>query len=169
MRELVKIINTGGTFNKVYDPVAGELVVAKSNEAVEAAAASLSFGIDMEISGIIFKDSLDMTEQDRKILCDEICRSAENKIVVVHGTDTMDKSAAAVAARLALDSGKIVIFTGAMVPFSIDKAEAVANLASALLSVRFLEPGVYIAMHGFVLPYDKITKNRLLGVFERVT
>jgi len=89
-------------------------------------------------------------------------------VVIVHGTDTMDKSAKALDAWLGRSHDKRVVLTGAMVPFSIDPVEATANLALAVSAVRFLEPGVYIAMHGMVLPYDQIKKNRELGIFEAV-
>ncbi len=165
---MVKIINTGGTFNKVYDPVAGELVVPKSDEAVESALASLRVGMVVSISGVIYKDSLQMDESDRKLLYEEIVAAKESAVVVVHGTDTMERSASYIASTLGDDSKKRVIFTGAMVPYSIDPVEATSNLVLAVASAKFLEPGVYIAMHGSVLPHNKIAKNRTLGLFERV-
>ncbi|WP_457593886.1 asparaginase domain-containing protein [Hydrogenimonas sp.] len=161
----LKIINTGGTFNKVYDPLAGALVVAPDNSAVEAAVGSMRPGCEMEIAGLLYKDSLDMDDADRQELCEAVGRSEEERIVIVHGTDTIGKSAEAVDLFLKERHEKRVVLTGAMIPFSIDPVEATANLASAVTAVRYLKPGVYIAMHGFVLPYQQIEKNRERGVF----
>ncbi|WP_300367126.1 asparaginase domain-containing protein [Hydrogenimonas sp.] len=164
----MRIINTGGTFNKRYDPVKGELFVPADDRAVEEALASMRHGCEITISGTLYKDSLDMDNADRDLLCEIVANLEEREIVVVHGTDTMDKSAAALARRLGTGEGRRVVLTGAMMPFSIDPVEATANLASAVTAVPFLAPGVYIAMHGLVLPYDKIRKNRESGLFERV-
>lgn len=164
----MRIINTGGTFNKRYDPVKGELFVPADDRAVEEALASMRHGCEITISGTLYKDSLDMDNADRDLLCEIVANLEEREIVVVHGTDTMDKSAAALARRLGTGEGRRVVLTGAMMPFSIDPVEATANLVSAVTAVPFLAPGVYIAMHGLVLPYDKIRKNRESGLFERV-
>ena len=164
----MRIINTGGTFNKRYDPVKGELFVPADDSAVEEALASMRHGCEITISGTLYKDSLDMDNADRDLLCEIVANLEEREIVVVHGTDTMDKSAAALARWLGTGEGRRVVLTGAMMPFSIDPVEATANLASAVMAVPFLAPGVYIALHGLVLPYDKIRKNRESGLFERV-
>jgi L-asparaginase len=162
----VLILNTGGTFNKRYDPIAGELVVPEDDRAVAAALASMA-GLSYRIGGLLYKDSLQMDDTDRAMLAEAVSGAPQERIVVVHGTDTMDRSAAAVAQ--ALQGGrKRVVFTGAMVPFSIDPVEATANLVSAVTAVAYLAPGVHVAMHGWVLPHDRIRKNREKGIFERV-
>ena len=125
-------------------------------------------GCEMKISVTIYKDSLEMDDADRDLLCEIVTKVEEKEVVIVHGTDTMDKSAKALDAWLGRSHDKRVALTGAMVPFSIDPVEATANLALAVSAVRFLEPGVYIAMHGMVLPYHQIKKNRELGIFEAV-
>lgn len=157
------ILNTGGTFNKRYDPIAGELFVPADNWAVETVCRVLATSID--IRGVIYKDSLEMDDADRALLCDVIRQSAQKRIVVVHGTDTMGLSAAAVAAA-GLD--KTVVFTGAMVPFSIDPIEATANLAMAMGYAQSTSGGVSIVMQGVMGPYDRVKKNRELGKFEYV-
>jgi len=165
---LYKIINTGGTFNKRYDPIRGELVVASDNDAVLAALEPVRSALEISVVGLLYKDSLDMDDADRELLSEEVSLSAERKIVVVHGTDTIDRSAEAIDAALGKGAGKTVVLTGAMVPFSIDPIEAVSNLTFAVSSAGFLGPGVYISMHGLVLPYRNVVKNRKLGIFERV-
>ena len=166
--QVIRIINTGGTFNKRYDIIKGELYVPIDDKAVENALASMRHGCVIKISGAIYKDSLQMDDADRDLLCEIVTKVKEEDIVIVHGTDTMDKSAKALDDWLGESHDKRVVLTGAMVPFSIDPVEATANLVMAVSLVRFLTPGVYIAMHGNVLPYDNIEKNRKIGVFEAI-
>ncbi len=165
---MLHLFNTGGTFNKRYDPGRGELIVPADDRAVERALEPLRINLEIAVTGLIYKDSLEMDDADRQILADTICNVEERHLVVVHGTDTMDRSAEAVAKRLAQAPGKCVVFTGAMVPFFLDGVEATANLTLALASARILPPGVYIAMHGLALPYTQIRKNREKGIFERI-
>ena len=165
---MIKIVNTGGTFNKRYDPIKGELYVPTDNRAVESAISSMRHGCEIAISGAIYKDSLQMDDADRDLLCEIVTKITETNVVIIHGTDTMDKSAKALDLYLGKSHQKRVVFTGAMVPFLIDPVEATANLVMAISVVQFLEPGVYIAMHGMVRPYYSIIKNRELGIFESV-
>jgi L-asparaginase len=153
------IINTGGTFNKRYDPITGELTVPFDNIAVEAILGRFTY--DVEVAGLLYKDSLEMSAEDRKMMADVILASEKKTFVIVHGTDT------AFLAELVKD--RIVILTGAMVPFSIDPVEATANLAMALgFAEAGPEPGVYVCMQGIVAPHEMIRKNRESGKFERV-
>ena len=158
------IINTGGTFNKIYEPINGELIVPKNNIAVESILRELP-NISPDIEGIIFKDSLDMVDRDREELHRVVKNSKDKDIVIVHGTDTMDISAKYIAQRV---NKKKVVFTGAMVPFSISPIEATANLSMAISSLRYLDYGVYISMQGLVLPFDKIIKDRRVGIFRAI-
>lgn len=160
---MIRIINTGGTFNKRYDPIKGELVVPSDNRAIESIVKVLN--TDVVCEGIIYKDSLEMCDEDRQELAEKILASRENAIVIVHGTDTMDISAAYVN-NLKLD--KIVIFTGAMVPFEIDPIEATANVSMALAVASLQSSGVYIVMQGVIGAFDKVKKNRERGIFEYV-
>lgn len=157
------ILNTGGTFNKRYNPLTGELFVPSDNRAVEAILQSLVTEIDVQ--GILYKDSLEMDDTDRALLADTIAKSDEKVIIVVHGTDTMELSAEAIA-RLALQ--KTVVFTGAMIPFGIDPIEATANLAMAIGFASRSCSGVYIVMQGICGQYNYVRKNRECGKFEYV-
>lgn len=159
------ILNTGGTFNKRYNPISGELEVPYDNLAIEAVLNTLNLQ-DQPLAGAVYKDSLDITAEDRKMIAGIILQSTEKAFVVVHGTDTMHLSAALLDA---LVEDQAVIFTGSMIPFSIDPVEATANLAMAIGFAKSNPPkGAYICMSGEILPHDKLTKNRALGVFERV-
>ncbi len=157
------ILNTGGTFNKRYDPIRGELFVPRDNDAVESVVRT--FALPLPVEGLIYKDSLEMDDADRAALCEAIASSHATAIIVVHGTDTIDKSALAVAA---IECGKTVVFTGAMVPWSIDPVEATANLAMAIGYARNAEHGVHIVMQGIAGTYERVVKNRELGKFEHV-
>lgn len=157
------ILNTGGTFNKRYNPITGELFVPSDNHAIETIVKR--WVISSTIQGIIFKDSLEMDDSDRELLAQTIATAEEKVIIVVHGTDTMDKSAAKVA-QMGLD--KCVVFTGAMVPFAIDPIEATANLAMAIGYANGRKSGVHIVMQGVCGAYNYVRKNREYGKFEYV-
>lgn len=157
------ILNTGGTFNKRYDAKSGKLFVPNDNVAVDAIVSV--FTETMAVKGLIYKDSLDMTPDDRDVLAKRVSQSDEKFIIVVHGTDTMDLSAQRIA-KLGLD--KVIVFTGAMVPFGINAIEATANLSMAIVYARNASSGVYIVMQGVCGSYNKVIKNRELGKFEYV-
>ncbi len=157
------ILNTGGTFNKRYNPISGTLEVPYDNHAVEAVLKALHVS-HTPLAGVVYKDSLQMTSDDRKMIANIILQSEEKVFIVIHGTDTMHLSAALMDG---LVEDQAVIFTGAMVPFSIDPVEATANLAMAYGFALSNPPkGAYICMSGMLLPYDRIHKNREQGVFE---
>ncbi|HFU75727.1 MAG TPA: asparaginase [Arcobacter sp.] len=163
--EKIKIINIGGTFNKQYNPLNGELEVTQNNHIIESILHETYLTNEKpKVKGILFKDSLELTNKDRKKIVECIYNSKEDKIVIVHGTDTMHKTAKYVAKKI---QNKQIVFTGAMVPYSISSIEATGNL---MLALGFLQnkggKGVYFAMHGNVLKHDKMFKNREKGVFE---
>jgi len=158
----ILIISTGGTFNKVYNPKSGNLEIDKNSNALKNIASK--WLTEFEVLNIIGKDSLEMTNHDRLELLSTIHQSIYQKIIIVHGTDTMDITAEYLADA---ELEKTIVLTGAMVPYSIDPTEATANLASAYGYITALETrGVYIAMNGVFGAYRKVKKNRTLGKFE---
>jgi len=160
MRKTV-IISTGGTFNKVYNPINGELVIDEKSKALEEIASK--WLCKFEIINIIGKDSLHISNQDRLLLLDTINQSTYDDIIVIHGTDTKDITAKYLADA---DIDKRIVLTGAMVPYAIDPVEATANLASAFGYLHTLtDDGVYIAMNGIFGSYDKIIKDKMNGKF----
>lgn len=159
----ILILNLGGTFNKIYDEIKGKLIVAQNNDAI-LNLLSISKISNIEVQGMIHKDSLDMDDNDREKITKYILNSDYNKILIIHGTDTMDKTALYINNII---TNKQIVITGAMKPFSINPIEATSNLSMAIGYLKCLnKDGTFISMHGVVLPYDKITKNRSLGVFE---
>ncbi|MDO8453747.1 MAG: asparaginase domain-containing protein [Sulfurimonas sp.] len=158
------ILNSGGTFNKRYNPLNGELEVPYDNAAVESILQSVTFEYDL--AGVVYKDSLDMDLNDRKMLANIMGESKDDTFIIIHGTDTMDKSAEFF--HEIFDNKKIVL-VGAMNPFEIDKIEASLNLGIAIGFLKSLQTyGVYICMSGHVELWNRIAKNRDLGKFEIV-
>ncbi len=159
----ILILNTGGTFSKTYDEINGNLVVPIHNKAIEEILGKSKIS-NCIVSGLIYKDSLNITQRDRILLKNQIKKSNHKKIIIIHGTDTMDKTAKYLAKHI---KNKTIILTGAMVPFSLDEIEATSNLMLAFGYISSKnKKNIYIAMHGNIKKYNKILKNRTLGVFE---
>lgn len=157
----ILFINTGGTFNKVYNPLSGELLVDTKASALENIASK--WLCKFEIVNIIGKDSLYITNQDRLLLLATINHSEHDNIIIIHGTDTMHITAEYLED---VDMDKRIVLTGSMVPYSIDPVEATANLASAFGYLQTLNKnGIYIAMNGIFGSYDLIKKDRENGRF----
>ena len=156
VKKQILIINTGGTFNKRYDPVKGALYVDSASIALEELASK--WKCKFEIMNIIGKDSLDLSSHDRLELLAIISQSEFNDIIIIHGTDTMTFSAEYLADA---DLEKRIVLTGAMVPYAIDPVEATANFSSAMGYLKCLkENGVYIVMNGIFDSYEKVEKDR---------
>ncbi|WP_321314797.1 asparaginase domain-containing protein [Halarcobacter sp.] len=158
----VTIINTGGTFNKRYNPIKGKLEVPTDNIALDKILASCH-NVEFEIKNVVSKDSLDMDDNDRKTICDAIKSTENDNIIIIHGTDTVHLTSALIKKE---KIEKKIVFTGAMVPMSIDTVEATMNFSQALGFLNAnVENGTYISMHGVVVDSSKLVKNRELGQF----
>ncbi len=140
----------------------GELEVPKHSKSLDKIISSCP-NISFEIKNIISKDSLDITNEDRQFITDTVKQTQNENIIIIHGTDTIDKTSKFIKKNI---SNKKIVFTGAMVPMSIDKVEASMNFSLALgflnADVKF---GTYIAMHGVVVDCSRLVKNRNLGQF----
>ncbi|MCT7513360.1 asparaginase [Aliarcobacter cryaerophilus] len=162
IKSKITVINTGGTFNKRYNPLSGELDVPKDSLALDEII-NYCYNIDFEVLNIISKDSLDMNDYDRELIVKTIKDCKNQNIIIVHGTDTMDLTAKYLDEKI---KDKTIVLTGAMLPISINKIEATLNFSQA---IGFLnsncENGIYISMHGSVKNYTKLLKNRELGKF----
>lgn len=158
------ILNSGGTFNKRYNQFNGELEVPYDNFAIEQILQSCEQNYNL--AGVIYKDSLEMDSDDRKMLANIIMHSDDDTFIIVHGTDTMDKSAEFLSE---IFQDRKIVFVGAMKPFEIDKIEASLNLGMAIGFAKSVSgAGVYICMSGHVKIWNKMQKNKLLGKFEVV-
>ena len=157
----ILLISTGGTFNKVYDPENGELIIDKTSNAVKEIASH--WLCEFEVVNMVGKDSQEMSNHDRLELLAMIDQSKYKKIIIIHGTDTMTLTAEYLSDA---ELDKQLILTGSMVPYSIDPIEATANLASAFGYLQTLNNnGVYIVMNGVFGSYEKMKKNRKKGKF----
>ena len=158
------ILNSGGTFNKRYNEKKGDLEVPYDNRAIEKIMQSVNGAYNL--AGVVYKDSLNMNLDDRKMIANIINESKEESFIIVHGTDTMHVTAEFLDE--VFDDRKIVL-TGAMKPLEIDNIEASLNLG---ISIGFLsaavDNGVYICMSGLIQPWDSIVKNKSIGKFELV-
>jgi L-asparaginase len=159
----VRILVTGGTFDKEYDELTGRLYFRDTHlpEMLRRGRARL----DLELETVMMIDSLEMTDEGRSRIVDRARACPERAIVVTHGTDTMVDTAATLA-RASL-GGKTIVLTGAMVPYAFGSSDGLFNLGSALSFVQVLPAGVYVAMNGQHFPWDACRKNRESGVFER--
>ena len=160
---MIRIIVTGGTFDKTYDEISGRLSFGTTH-----LPEMLRLGrsrVDTTIETLMMIDSLDMTEQDRTRIAQSCAASPESRIVITHGTDTMVETARVVAQSVI---GKTIVLTGAMVPYAFGSSDGLFNLGSALSFAEVLPPGVYIAMNGQHFTWDQVRKNRETGVFERI-
>jgi L-asparaginase len=157
----IRIIITGGTFDKHYDEIRGSLTFKDSHLPEILAFVRCTVPIELELNQLI--DSLDMQASNRLQILESCRRAPESRIVITHGTDTMVETAE-VLGTAAL--GKTIVMTGAMVPFIFNNSDAVFNLGSAITAVQVLQPGVWITMSGRVFAWDKVRKNKDRGVFE---
>jgi L-asparaginase len=156
-----RIIVTGGTFDKQYDAIKGELTFNETHLPAILQQARVTIPVAIEINQLI--DSLHMNDEHRSRVL-EACRGSEERaIVVVHGTDTMAQTAGVVG-RAALD--KTIVFTGAMIPYSVQGSDALFNLGFALALAGTLRSGVYVAMNGRVFSWDSVRKDTSTGRFE---
>ena len=158
------ILNCGGTFNKRYNALNGEFEVPYDNYSVEKILSS--FASKYALAGVVYKDSLDMDLNDRKMIANIIMESSDDKFLIIHGTDSMNLTAEFL--NEVFQDRKIVL-TGAMKPFEIDPVEASLNLGMAFGFLNAMaQDGVCICMSGYIKPFDEIVKNKSLGKFELV-
>ena len=157
----LRIIATGGTFDKHYDEISGKLGFAQSHLPAVIARSRITVPVVLEELPLL--DSLDMEDADRARVLASINAAQEKAIVIVHGTDTMRETAAVLGAA-GLD--QTIVLTGAMIPYEIANSDALFNLGFATAAAQLLPSGVYVAMNGKVFTWDKVSKDRSAGVFQ---
>ena len=161
MKERIRVLITGGTFDKEYDEIRGRLFFRDSHVMEMLALGRCK--LDLEIRTLMMIDSLEMTEADREIIVKQCDEAAEKRIVITHGTDTMEVTARVLAKRV---TGKTIVLTGAMIPYKFGSSDGLFNLGSALAFVQSLPPGVYVAMNGRCITAERVHKNVETGMFE---
>jgi L-asparaginase len=157
----IRVLITGGTFDKEYDEIHGTLYFKDSHvsEMLELGRCKLP----LEIRTLMMVDSLEMSDADRRIIVEQCRATPEERIVITHGTDTMEITARSIADEV---KDKTVVLTGAMVPYKFGSSDGMFNLGSALAFVQTLPHGVYVAMNGRYFPAVSVHKNRETGTFE---
>ncbi len=159
----IRIFVTGGTFDKEYNELNGELYFKDTHlhEMLRLGRSKL----ELEVTTLMMMDSLDMNEQDRQTIAKACMNVAEKKILITHGTDTMPETAALLAGLI---KDKTIVLTGAMVPYKFGSSDGLFNLGSALAFVQTLPPGVYVAMNGKIFEGENVRKNKAKGEFESI-
>ncbi|HUA59052.1 MAG TPA: asparaginase domain-containing protein [Verrucomicrobiae bacterium] len=159
--DAIRIFVTGGTFDKEYNELTGELYF-KDTHITEM----LRLGrcrLDLAVETLLMIDSLLMTDYHRQMILERCAAAREHYIVITHGTDSMQDTAAVLGRQI---HDKTIVLTGAMVPYTFGSSDGIFNLGTALAFVQTLPPGVYVAMNGRYFSWDSVRKNRELGVFE---
>lgn len=157
----IKIFVTGGTFDKEYNELTGQLFFKDSH--IQEILKLGRSKVDVSVRTLMLVDSLELTDSDRQIIIESCKRADENKIVITHGTDTMTVTAKLLAENI---QNKTIILTGAMIPYKFGSSDGLFNLGSALAFAQSLPPGVYIAMNGRFFNWNNCQKNRKTGFFE---
>ncbi len=159
----IRLFVTGGTFDKEYNELNGQLFFKDShiNEILKLGRSRL----DLSVRTLMLIDSLEMTDVDRNIILESCQRCEEDKIVITHGTDTMTETARYLADKI---PGKTVVITGAMIPYKFGSSDGLFNLGSALAFVQSLPAGIYIAMNGRYYDWNNCKKNKQTGFFEEL-
>ena len=159
----IRIFVTGGTFDKEYNELTGELFF-KDTHVKEM----LNLGrnrIPIELQTLFMMDSLKMQDSDRMIIAKRCIKAPEKHIVITHGTDTMTETAKLPEKEV---KNKTIVLTGAMVPYKFGSSDGMFNLGSALAFVQTLPSGVYIAMNGRYFTASNVWKNKSHGTFEAI-
>lgn len=157
----IRIFITGGTFDKEYNELTGQLYFNDSH-----LPEMLDLGRNLapvEVRTLMMVDSLEMTPDDRDLIAEHCRKSKEAKIIITHGTDTMAETARLLSAQ---NLGKTIVLTGAIIPYKFGSSDGLFNLGSAMAFVQTLPPGVYVAMNGRCFNGDNVRKNKETGVFE---
>jgi len=160
----IRILVTGGTFDKEYDELSGRLFFkdTKVGDVLQRGRCRL----DVVSETVMMVDSLELDDAGRARIVARARECEEQAVVITHGTDTMVQTARALAE--ATLRGKTIVLTGAMVPYAFGSSDGLFNLGSALSFVQVLPPGVYVAMNGQHFAWDCVRKNSATGCFEAV-
>jgi L-asparaginase len=157
------IFVTGGTFDKEYNEITGQLFFKETHLPEMISRSRVT--PQVTVRTLMMIDSLEMTPEHRQLIARHCNDAPENRIIVTHGTDTMTVTAALLAEKV---PGKTIVLTGAMIPYKFGSSDGFFNLGCALAFVQTLPPGVYISMNGRYFNWDNVRKNRQTGQFEEV-
>ncbi len=154
------IFTTGGTIDKIYFDAKNDYQIGDPEIGSLLAEANVTF--DYTVKSILRKDSLEITEGDRKLIHDAVAADPCAHILITHGTDTMIETAKSL---LAIPE-KTIVLTGSMQPARLRVSDAFFNVGFAVAAVQLLAPGVYVVMNGQVFDPCVSRKNVAKNCFE---
>jgi L-asparaginase len=160
----IRIFVTGGTFDKEYNEITGQLFFKETHLPEMITRSRVT--PEVTVRTLMMIDSLDMTPGDRMLIVNQCNAATEDKIIITHGTDTMSVTAAVLAEKV---QGKTIVLTGAMIPYKFGSSDGFFNLGCALAFVQALPQGIYVAMNGRYFNWDNVRKNRQTGQFEELS
>jgi L-asparaginase len=163
MHQSIQVFVTGGTFDKEYNELNGNLYF-KDTHLHEMLSLGRS-NLNLTIESLMMKDSLDFVDADRALIASACNATEAERILITHGTDTMTITALFLQKNC---PGKTIVLTGAMIPYKFGSSDGLFNLGSALAFTQVLPAGVYIAMNGKYFDADKVRKNKEKGEFEAI-
>ena len=160
LSEKITLIATGGTLEKTYQPTKGEMGFEGS--LLHRLLKVTRHTLPLEIVECMQIDSLEMTDAHREKIYAACIASKNELIIITHGTDTMPETASFLSGRI---KDKTIILTGAMIPATVEKTDALFNIGTAMAFVQTLEKGIYIAMNGRIFKAGKVAKDKKRGIF----
>ncbi|HTW77971.1 MAG TPA: asparaginase [Terracidiphilus sp.] len=166
--QTVQVITTGGTIEKAYSEQSGAMLNTTNKIGQYLKLLRLP-GLDVHVTPLMNKDSLEMSNDDRAGLVAKVGEllPSNQPIVITHGTDTMVESGLAIERAFPTPPVPIIL-TGAMSPLGFEKSDGLQNLTESLFAARLLKPGVFIVIHGQVFPVAHVRKDRERGTFVLV-
>ncbi|WP_420456838.1 asparaginase domain-containing protein [Rubrivirga sp.] len=165
--ETVQVFTTGGTIDKEYFDAKSAYEIGEPQIGALLREADVAFPVEVE--ALMRKDSLDLTDADRRLIADRVLATPHRRVVVTHGTDTMAATARVVADALGPDGDTTVVFVGSLAPARFKSTDAAFNVGFAVAAAQTLPPGAYVAMNGRVFDPHHVRKDRERNRFEPVT
>ncbi len=160
----IRIFVTGGTFDKEYNELNGELFFKDTHLHEMLKLGRCKAPID--IRTLMMIDSIYLSDEDRELIALNCLKCEESQIIITHGTDTMVETAKVIAEKV---KDKVIVLTGAMIPYKFGSSDGLFNLGSAVAFVQTMKPGVYISMNGRIFDWDNCRKNKKIGEFEEIS
>lgn len=160
--ETIRVFTVGGTIDKIYFDAKSSYEVGPPN--IEEILSGLKLNPHFDVTPLMQKDSLDMTDADRELIAEAVTTVRDTRIIITHGTDTMVQTAERLG-EIAIGLGKTIVLTGALEPARFKTSDAMFNIGAAITAVQLQKPGVFITMNGQVFHYDSVVKDVEQGRF----
>ncbi len=157
---MIKLMITGGTLDKHYNELKGELHFPATH--IPAMLKQARCRAEIDTQQLMLKDSLEMLDTDRELIKQACVSTEQQQVIITHGTDTMVDTAKYLAP---IARNKTIVLVGAMIPYAIKQSDALFNLGCAVTAVQLLPAGIYITMNGKVFDWDKVSKDKQAGEF----